>query len=283
MKINLHSHTQYCDGKAPMEKMVLAAIEKGFTTYGISSHAPVTFENNFSIKDMEALKRYVKEFQHLRQQYANRISLLLSLEIDYIPGITYNFETFRKEAGLDYTIGAVHLVKTPTGKLWFIDGGRPEIYQAGLKNLFHNDIRKAVTTYYQQVNEMIETQKPDLVAHFDKIKMNNKGRFFSEEENWYRNLVEQTLEVIQQHQTVVEVNTRGLYKDRFADFFPGKWVLKRILEKNIPVSLNTDAHHPDEIDGYYREGIQMLRETGFEHLTYFQEGEWKKLDIALFE
>jgi acyl-[acyl-carrier-protein]-phospholipid O-acyltransferase/long-chain-fatty-acid--[acyl-carrier-protein] ligase len=40
---NYHSHTLYCDGRAGMEDFIRFAISRGFTSYGISSHAPLPF------------------------------------------------------------------------------------------------------------------------------------------------------------------------------------------------------------------------------------------------
>ena len=38
---NFHSHTQFCDGRAPMETMVNAAIGEGFRHWGFSPHSPI--------------------------------------------------------------------------------------------------------------------------------------------------------------------------------------------------------------------------------------------------
>ena len=38
---NYHSHCLYCDGRANMEDFIRFAISEGFTSYGISSHAPL--------------------------------------------------------------------------------------------------------------------------------------------------------------------------------------------------------------------------------------------------
>ena len=40
---NYHSHTSFCDGKAPMEAFIAEAVRQGFTSYGVSSHAPLPF------------------------------------------------------------------------------------------------------------------------------------------------------------------------------------------------------------------------------------------------
>jgi histidinol-phosphatase (PHP family) len=67
----------------------------------------------------------------------------------------------------------------------------------------------------------------------------------------------------------VEVNTRGLYKKRSDTFFPGTAILGQIHHLKIPVTLSSDAHQPKELDGYFPEAIQVLKEIGFKELVYF--------------
>ncbi|MCF8308617.1 MAG: histidinol-phosphatase [Bacteroidales bacterium] len=276
MKANLHSHSPYCDGKAPMEEMVKGALRKGLKILGISSHAPVPFKNSFSIPGNEQLRQYRKEVRYLQDKYKDQIAIYLSLEIDYIQGMTKDFESFKKEFGLDYTIGSIHLVKGQSNDhLWFIDGPDASNYDRGLRDAFGSDIYTAVSCYYHQINEMITTQKPDMIGHIDKIKMHNHNRYFSEDESWYRQLVDETLDYVKANDCILEVNTRGVYKGRSDSLFPGHMILQKALEQNIPISLNSDAHKPDEMDGYYTEAMRFLKSIGFREMYYYSQGDWK--------
>jgi histidinol-phosphatase (PHP family) len=267
---NLHTHSRFCDGKEEPEEYVKQAITLGFHTLGFSSHAPVPFENNFSLKE-EKMDEYFSTIRALDEKYKDRINILLSMEIDYIPGITRTFAEFSKAGNLDYTIGGVHLVRNKEiEKLWFIDGSKQETYDDGLQKLFNGHIRKGVEAYYNQIIEMVATQKPDIIAHLDKIKMHNKNRYFTEEEGWYKDLVWETLKYISDEtDCIIEVNTRGLYKKRSDTFFPGTAILEQIHHLKIPITLSSDAHHPSELNGYYDEANQILREIGFKELVCF--------------
>jgi len=277
---NLHTHSNFCDGKAEPEEYILKAIELGFHTLGFSSHAPVPFENSFSLKE-ERFDEYISTIRALKDKYSEKINIFLSLEIDYIPGITKDFEEFVKEGSLDYTIGGVHLVRNKEKQgLWFIDGSRQETYENGLTKFFNGNIRKGVETYYHQLQEMIVTQKPDIIAHLDKIKMHNKDRYFSEDEKWYQDLVWKTLKYIAgDTNCVVEVNTRGIYKKRSDSLFPGTQILEQILHLRIPVTLSSDAHKPDELNGYFDETISLLKDIGFKEILYFTKDGWEKQNI----
>lgn len=273
---NHHNHSHYCDGSLPPEEYIKEAIRQGFHTLGFSSHAPVPFDNKFAIRDDKSLLAYANEIRHLKEKYKHQLRIFLSLEIDFIPGITRNFKVLKNTAGLDYTIGGVHLVKSPIRRgLWFIDGPKSEIYNDGLQRLFDGDIRLAVTTYWQQMREMINTQHPDIIAHADKIKMHNKNRYFNEDEKWYQDQADQTLEVISHSHSIVEVNTRGLYKGRSEELFPGTNMLKKIYELGIPITLNSDAHKPDELSGYFDEAKMILKEIGFSYLKLFNGKDWE--------
>lgn len=277
---NHHTHSFFCDGSDEPEAYVVQAIKAGFHTLGFSSHAPVHFKNNFAIQDDLQLKKYCSAILHLEEKYVDKIRICLGLEIDFIEGISTDFEKLRHECGLDFTIGSVHLVRNgPDRSLWFIDGPRVESYDNGIRDVFHGDIRKAVTAYYSQTNQMILSQKPDILGHFDKVKMHNKGRYFSEDEDWYRSLVMDTIDVIRQCGTIIEVNTRGIYKKRSKDFYPGDWVLRKIHDLDLPVTISSDAHRPEEIGGHYPETIKALKEIGFRGLWHFHPDGWKEQAI----
>jgi histidinol-phosphatase (PHP family) len=277
---NLHTHSHFCDGSGEPEDYVKSAIAAGFHTLGFSSHGPVPFPNNFAIKDEAKLREYCQVIRDLKNKYSGEINIHLGLELDYIEGITQDFSIYRELCGLDYVIGSIHLVRNgDDARLWFIDGSKVESYDNGLKEVFGGDVRKAVTTYYDHLNNMISTQKPDIVGHLDKIKMHNRGRYFKEDEPWYEAMIMETLKNIKKTGSIVEVNTRGIYKKRSEDLYPGTRTLEHMNTMHIPITLSADAHKPEEIDGYYQETINLLRELGYKSLTYLSEEGWKEQGI----
>ena len=160
---NYHTHSLYCDGKCTLEEHVREAEKCGLLQLGFSSHSSVPFENNFAISE-DKLPEYVNEIDQLQQK--TNIKLLKSLECEFVPGVTRDFDFWRTNYHLDYVIGGVHLVRQPNGdNLWFIDGSKQETYDNGLRDLFNNDIKAAVTTFWEQTFEMLETQHLDIIAH----------------------------------------------------------------------------------------------------------------------
>ncbi|MDO9510938.1 MAG: histidinol-phosphatase [Bacteroidales bacterium] len=263
MKYCYHTHTNFCDGDKEPEEYVLKAMELGFFALGFSGHAPVPLENNFAIPE-NRLDEYCVEIRRLKALYKHKINILLGLEIDYIPGITYSFQMFRERCSLDYDIGSVHLVRNPeNGKLWFIDGPHTEIYDEGLLSVFHGDIQKAVKSYFAQINDMIMLEKPQIIGHLDKIRMHNADRYFSEQEIWYQELLTQTLDNIKESGAVVEINTRGKYKKRSDTFFPSSLAFSMMSEMAIPVMIGTDAHKVEELSLEFQQALLLLKNAGY--------------------
>ena len=54
---NLHCHTRFDDGKDTPETMVLAALDAGLTSIGISLHCPIPGEDSWCCKDSDDLRR----------------------------------------------------------------------------------------------------------------------------------------------------------------------------------------------------------------------------------
>jgi len=279
IKSNFHTHTSYCDGKSSIESNIKQAIALGFQALGFSSHAPVFFENPWSISTMDDYMKYIEEVELYKKKYKEKVDVYKALEADYIPGFTHSFDFLREKGDLDYIIGGIHLVKNEeTEKLWFIDG-ELELFGKGLKKTFNSDIRKGVQQYFYQMNAMIENEKPDVIAHMDKIVMNNKERFFSSTDKWYRDLAIETLELIAEKQVLLEVNTRGFYKKKCKQLFPDLWILKEAKEKNIPVIISSDAHHISELDKGFDEALMVLKESAYKEYYVFNKDLWEAQDL----
>ena len=262
---NYHTHSDYCDGKESPRGMVAFAAAHGFTALGFTGHCPLPFENTFSITDYAG---YCREIRALKAEYADRLDIRLGLELDYVPGMLEDFTPLIEEGGLEYCIGSVHLIPVPgsvpkgADDLWFIDGPRWERYDEGLFRLFGGDIRRGVRAYFQQQNDMLVRNKPTIVGHPDKIVMHNRDRYFTEDEPWYQDLARESIHLIKELGLICEINTRGIYKGRHADFYPGKWLIREMKQLRIPVIVSTDAHAPEDLlrtEGAY----EFLQEIGY--------------------
>ena len=279
MKFNLHTHSTYCDGSKEVEEMILGAIKYKYNIIGISSHGPLPFANDWTIKK-EKLNNYIKEVQDLKSKYKGKIKVLLGLELDYI--VDYKMEYIDKRIfnRLDYWIGSVHFLgKNKGNEYWTVDYNSEELKQ-GIKESFDGDVQKAVSKYYNYVEDMIENYNPPILGHLDLIKKNNKaGVLFNERDRWYRERVLSVLNKIKLSKTVVELNTGGKYRGYSDSYYPSNWILKEIKARNIPLTISRDAHDIESLDYEYEESIELLKSVGFKKIYYFNGKKWCELCI----
>jgi len=279
VKFNLHTHSTYCDGSKEVEEMILGAIKYKYNIIGISSHGPLPFANDWTIKK-EKLNNYIKEVQDLKSKYKGKIKVLLGLELDYI--VDYKMEYIDKRIfnRLDYWIGSVHFLgKNKGNEYWTVDYNSEELKQ-GIKESFDGDVEKAVSKYYNYVEDMIENYNPPILGHLDLIKKNNKdGVLFNERDRWYRERVLSVLDKIKLSKTVVELNTGGKYRGYSDSYYPSNWILKEIKARNIPLTISRDAHDIESLDYEYEKSIELLKSVGFNKIYYFNGKKWCELYI----
>lgn len=276
---NYHSHCSFCDGKAPIEEFVKAAINAGFISYGVSSHAPLPFPTHWTL-DREQVSAYLQELDRLKKEYAGQIELYAGMEIDYLdeeqnPGMAY----FR-ELPLDYRIGSVHLIYTPEGEVIDTDTS-PECFCELLEKHFRGDLEEMVTAYLDASVKMVETGGFDFVGHADKITYNASfcaGKDITVE-HWFAKRWDDYLSLIAEKGMMMEVNTKAWEKKGI--FFPHTSHFSRIKDLGIAVLVNSDAHLPALINAGRMEALKALSEAGFEYVRQLRQGKWEDVQINL--
>ncbi|MEJ2594144.1 MAG: histidinol-phosphatase [bacterium] len=276
---NLHQHTRFSDGKGSPSDFAVKAIETGMTSIGFSEHSPLPFDNPFSLHQ-EKVDDYIAETDKIREDLKDQLEIYRALEMDFIPGVSSDFNFWRQRCRTDYLIGSVHLVRPDDSDLlWFTDGPDYKVFDQGITDLFGGDARKAVRQFFRQTNEMISTQRFEIIGHFDKVKMHNGNRYFHDEDEWYRKLIDETVRLIREKEIIVEINTRGKYKKRCDALFPDGYALEKVRDLDIPVIISSDAHHPDEMRNLFGVTENRIRELGFRHLACLENGRWTEKSL----
>ena len=271
---NYHSHCTFCDGRASMEDFVKEAIRQGFTSYGISSHAPLPFPTRWTM-EREDVPDYLHEICRLKQQYAGEIEIYAGMEIDYLdagsnPGIEY----FR-QLPLDYRIGSVHLLYDDEGRV--VDSDLPaEKFRQMVDKHFQGDVERVVRLYYERSRRMVELGGFDIVGHADKIHYNAAYcRPGILEEPWYDRLVRDYFVEIARRGYQVEINTKAW--SELGTFYPDERYFLLLRELGIRVQVNSDAHYPERIASGMAEAYRALHRAGFTSVMRLQDGQWAEI------
>lgn len=274
---NYHSHCNYCDGKAPLEDFIKSAIEKGFTSYGISSHAPLPFPTKWTM-NKEDVSAYLAEADMLKEKYASQIELYIGMEIDYLNEESNPSIPFFRELPLDYRIGSVHLLEDANGTVVDTDTTK-EKFKERLDKHFNGDLKSTVLCYFRNLMHMIELGGFDIVGHADKISYNadycEPGVL---EQMWYKDIIREYFSLIAKRGLMVEINTKA-YK-KLGVFYPNRALFPLLKELHIPVMVNSDAHFPELINDARPEALLALQEAGIHTVMELHHGQWKEIPIA---
>jgi histidinol-phosphatase (PHP family) len=272
-------HTHFCDGGEAPVKYVHAAIEKGLTSLGFSAHAPAPFECNWALP-LHRLNNYVNEIQELKETFKSKLQIYLGLELDYFPDIVSYSRNLLQSGPFDYFIASVHFIdQYPDGRRWTIDGPNEE-FRKGFAEIFQNDAITVTRKFFEYTRKMIADLNPPVIGHIDKLKMQYRpGSFIPEDHSIFKEELIKTLEVAQKAGSIVEINTRALYKNRGKTFYPGQQVFKEMNELGIKVTVNSDAHLPHEITSEFDAAFKALSSAGFTEHYILMDNQFQAVKI----
>jgi len=230
MKTNYHTHTTFCDGRDTPEAVVRAAIAKGFSAIGFSSHSEM-------LKDPAA---YVAEIRRLEAEYRGKIRVLCGIEADWPCPLDLS--------PYDYAIGSVHFLPGADGGRLPIDES-PETLERIRRETFGGDGGALVRAYFAAEREMVAAGAFTFVGHPDLVrKFNAKRPYFDEGAAWYREELEKTADAIAACGKPVEVNTGAISRGWMDDAYPSAEFRALLRARGVPFVLSSDAHAAETID-----------------------------------
>lgn len=274
---NYHSHCSFCDGRAPLEEFIKEAIRQGFTSYGISSHAPLPFSTAWTM-DWEQVPAYLDEAQRLKQKYADQIELYIGMEIDYLDEESNPSIARFRELPLDYRIGSVHLL-TDGREVVDIDVSA-EVFRTIVDERFGGDLDSVIHLYYNRLLRMMALGGFDILGHADKMHYNASCyRPGLLDEPGYEALMRDYFTEIARREIVVEINTKAFYL--LGTFFPNERYFRLLHELGIRVQVNSDAHFPEKINTGRPEALAALVQAGYREVMELHQGVWAEMPILL--
>ncbi len=266
MLVNLHTHTNLCDGKNTPEEMVLSAISKGFSVLGFSGHGYTEHDLSYCMKDMD---KYIATINALKQKYKDKIQIYAGVEEDAT--------SILNRGNFDYILGSNHYVKKE-GKFYAVDS-KKENFLINLK-IFDNDPIKLAQNYYELFVSYIKKRKPDIIGHFDlitKYEETGLGCYFNNPE--YHKMAEKYLEEVIPCECIFEVNTGAISRGYRTSAYPYENLLHILCKNNGKIILSSDCHSADTIDFYFNEITYMLRNIGFKERYIFYNNEFVKVSL----
>jgi histidinol-phosphatase (PHP family) len=242
----------------------------GIRDFGLSDHwvLHTRKENKSWAMPTENLGEYVREIlalkEHAKTQAETRV--LLGLEVDWFPGHALPLRTELDKYPFDYLIGSCHEVEPPGLGAMMIDmsGVTWERLTVEQRNEMHRQ-------YWRNQKSMAESGLFDIVAHIDLPKKFG----FHATCDLSREIGEALDAIAAANRTrpmVVEVNTAGWHKP-CACAYPSLEILKQMRKREIPVTINADAHQPEHLLRDFDKAAQRVSDAGYTHVARFAQRE----------
>ena len=258
LKIDLHTHTYYCDGKDSPEDMVLSAIDKGLETYGFSGHSYASYDLDCCQKP-DGTAAYWNDIRSLKEKYKGRIGLLCGIEQDiFAPAPVYPY---------DYIIGSVHYLKTPQG--YFSVDYTEDMTRQLIDNCFGGDFYAMAESYFETVSRVFELTGCDIVGHFDLVsKFNEDGSMFDPDHPRYVNAWQKAADRLIKDMKaagripVFEVNVGAISRGYRSWPYPSLDMMRYMIAGGGELILSSDAHKKENIAYRFGEWEERLTSLG---------------------
>jgi len=260
MLTDYHTHSFRCGhAVGSMREYVEAAIAGGIDEIGLTDHIWLYFEDERSRRNPtfampeDEYAAHMEEMLLLRDEFAGRINVRISVEADYIAGREEDLLAILDRYPYDFVLGSVHFLDG-----WPLDAPEEEYRYRS------EPVSEIYLRYYEQLQRAVRLGCFDLLAHLDLPK-----KFGYRPEIDITETVEQTLRLIAASGVAVEVSSAGLRKP-VAEIYPSPAILRRMNELHIPIALSSDAHAPGDVGAGYETSLRLAREAGYRELVTFE-------------
>jgi histidinol-phosphatase (PHP family) len=265
-RVSIHGgHSgQFCThGRDTLEQIVRAYIDAGFVWVGLTEHMPPASEKflypdeldaGLTVAAMQArFGAYMAEARRLQRKYADRIGIFVGFETEACSGALEQAIALRRRCAPDYVVGSLHHVDDRA-----IDYS-PEMFQIVVAAA--GGIEALYTRYFDQQYALIERLRPEVVGHFDLIRLFDPDypRHLAMPAVWAR--IRRNLELIRRLDLILDYNLAALKKGQ-AEPYVSRPILELARDLGIALVPGDDAHSVDTVGLHLARGIELLQQAG---------------------
>ncbi len=224
MLANYHTHTVRCKhAKGTEREYIEAAIKEGFKILGFSDHVPQPYPEGFKSgirMDMSEIDDYTSTLVKLREEYKDRIEILIGYEVEYSDRFIEPLLKEIRKFPLDYLIQGQHFAPNE------VDG-----FYVGAKT----DDEERLKAYVDVTIKGMETGLFTYLAHPDLIH-------YTGNDDIYNRHMSRLVKASKDLNLPLEVNIYGFVDGRH---YPCDRFFKLASEMGAKFVIGCDAHAPE--------------------------------------
>lgn len=264
--VNYHFHSLCSfDSNAPLTSMCAAARRAGITHLCLTDHCDVVDENG-NPNDDWSWKAVDRQIIEARAQFPY-LQIRRGVELGQAILRPEAAEKVLAEPGIDFVLGSMHNCRNGLDFYW-ID----------VQDMGH--CHELLEEYLECLLELSRSDWFDSLAHltyplrYMRACLGPKVDFRP-----FGDQVEEILKTLVHRGKALELNTSG-YRNNYGEPLPSKRILEmyRGLGGEL-ITLGTDAHVPEHMDGGLTAGLELLKECGFRYVTLYENRKPRQLPL----
>ncbi len=261
--IDYHVHTSLCGhAHGDVEEYIQAAIDAGLSEIGFTDHAPLPagLREGITMEPGE-MKTYLGMIAAAKENFRDRIKVKLGLEVDFPLFDSFDHRSL-DDPRMDYLIGSCHFLDD-----WPFD------HPDHVEKFSTRDINRVYEDYYDIMRSLVSSGLFQVTGHFDLVK-----KFGHRATVDFSGTIEEIASLMAANNVAAEINTAGFRKP-VKEIYPSEEIISIFFNKNVPVTLGSDAHSPVEISHMFGEAIEIIKKAGYRKISGFEKKQ--RYDIPL--
>lgn len=251
--IDYHIHTSLCNhATGIMEAYVKKAVDIGLKEICFLDHLIISKNSHAESMTPKEVPLYFQAVQQLKHRYKEIIKIKVGLEVDFIPENVSHIQNIIETFSFDVIGSSVHFLGD-----WNIVSRRlaEEHNKSDVDDLYNR--------YFEQIDYMLDFNYFDVVCHLDVVK-----KFGNKPSKLFEKKINEILSKISYKDIAVELNTNG-YNHPAKTTYPGFHLLKKCHDKNIDITIGSDAHHPESVGQHYGKALPLIFSAGYRHVAAY--------------
>lgn len=248
---NYHTHTSRCGhAVGDDEEYVKAAIESGFSEYGVSDHVflPGIIHENMR-GDYSLLNDYIKSFKQLRENYKDRINIKIGFEAEYMDQFKTYYKSLLEKHKVDYLILGQHCYYKDKNVYWYVT----------------MDPKEGLIKYTEDVIKGMSTGLFKYVAHPDLFSL-----FYDEWDELAISCSKRIIDASIEYKCPLEINLckvrsekLGTLEHDYKSLYPFIPFWKLVAKSKAHIVIGIDSHDPQHnINSEVEYVDKLIEETG---------------------
>ncbi|ODQ44934.1 hypothetical protein PICMEDRAFT_17444 [Pichia membranifaciens NRRL Y-2026] len=315
MPYSHHSHSgSFCKhAHDTLESVIKTAKSKQFKVFCLTEHVPRLTQELLYPEELELNMNPESLMDQFKSYVVSARAYQQKLNSDSYPGKTKLLVGFESEGGIneehlelclqlrndidaDLIVGSVHHVNGTDIDFDQQTWDRAVTECGGVRGLYRE--------YFKLVDNMIRKLKPEVVAHFDLIRLfanteievenveNGEIKFntvkvtqeeklgITIEEDWPEvwALIEDSVNSIVDLGLTVELNSSAIRKG-WSTPYPKNDIMNLMISKGVKFVLSDDSHGDDQVGLNYQIVLEYIRKMGIEKIWYYDLDEIDDLSV----